>query len=306
MGMMSEDSMPQRVSRPRRSVLYVPAGNPRALAKLRTLTENRPDCVVLDLEDSILPEDKPSAREALRTWFGEHPERPFETIIRINALSSAYGTEDLLMARGVMPDAILLPKIDEPDDVRLAVEALEQSDAPDRLRLWAMIETPRGVMNVGAISRWARGYSSRLDSFVVGTNDLAKDTGVSMSPGRPHLSVWLMQIVVAARAYGLDVIDGVFNDFKNIGAYEAECVQGAAMGFDGKSLIHPVQIAMANSIFGPSAESLREAREIVGAFARTENHKRGVISLNGKMVERLHLEQAEMLLAKARMIESGS
>lgn len=292
-----------RPVRPRRSVLYLPANNARALDKLSGLSC---DSVVFDLEDSIAPGAKDEARENLRRFFsdGRAAALPagMEKVIRINSLSSPWGSEDLLAARGCRPDAILIPKVDAPEDILAVEDALDQTDAPAALRLWAMIETPRGVMNAGQIARMARTDGARLDCFTTGTNDLLKETGVASLPGRPWLSSWLMQIVLAARAYGLDVLDGVYNDFRDEAGLVRECTDGQAMGFDGKTLIHPAQIAPANQAFGIAEEQLAQARAVAEAFALPENRGRGVISLDGKMVERLHLEMAERLIEKAKRI----
>lgn len=295
--------MTARPFRPRRSVLYVPASNDRALAKLARLDC---DAVILDLEDAVAPDAKAAARERLRDLFAE--ARPgCETVVRINALSSAWGTEDLLAARGMRPDAILLPKVESARDIADAAEALDETDAPAGLRLWAMVETPRAVLRLDDLAEHAREPHSRLDCLVAGTNDLVKDTGVEPGPDRRHLVPWLMQIVLAARAGGLDALDGVANDFRDTAAFAAECAAGRAMGFDGKTLIHPAQIAPANDAFAPSQSALAEARAVVEAFAGPHNAGRGVVVLEGRMVERLHLEQAERLLAKAaRIAEAGS
>ncbi len=294
-----------RPVRPRRSVLYLPANNARALDKLPGLLC---DSVVFDLEDSIAPGAKDEARENLRRFFadGRAADLPagMETVIRINDLSSPWGGEDLLAARGCKPDAILVPKVEAPDDIAAVEDALDQTDAPAGLRLWAMIETPRGVMNAGQIARMARTDGGRLDCFLTGTNDLLKETGVAALPGRPWLSSWLMQIVLAARAYGLDVLDGVYNDFKDEAGLVRECRDGQAMGFDGKTLIHPAQIVPANQAFGIAPERLADARAVADAFALPDNTGRGVISIDGRMVERLHLEMAERLIEKAARIEA--
>jgi len=299
-GMTKSSSRPVR---PRRSVLYLPANNARALDKLRGLSC---DSVVFDLEDSIAPGAKDEARENLRGFFsdGRAAALPagMEKVIRINALSSPWGGEDLLAARGCKPDAILIPKVEAPEDILAVEDALDQTDAPAGLRLWAMIETPRGVMNAGQIARMARSDGARLDCFITGTNDLLKETGVASLPGQPWLSSWLMQIVLAARAYGLDVLDGVYNDFKDEAGLARECADGQAMGFDGKTLIHPAQISPANQAFGIAPEQLSEAKAIAAAFALPDNQKRGVISHEGRMVERLHLEMAERLIEKAARI----
>lgn len=293
---MSSTSSPSRPSRPRRSVLYVPGGNERAIAKARTLAC---DAVIFDLEDSVAPDAKVEARENLRKLLGEPLGGGRETIIRINALSTPWGAEDLRAAQDLAPDAILIPKVEDPEDIAQIDEALDQTDAPETLRLWAMIETPKGIMNAGQIARASRTPGGRLDCFVTGTNDIVKETGVAPLPGRPYLSTWLMEIVLAARAYGIDVLDGVYNDFRDSEGFAIECAQGRAMGFDGKTLIHPGQIEAANTAFGIDPDKLEEARHIVEAFARPENARAGVISLDGRMVERLHADMAEKLIAKA-------
>lgn len=298
-------SLPIRPVRPRRSVLYLPANKSRALDKLPGLSC---DSAVFDLEDSIAPGGKEEAREALRGFFsdGRAASLPagMETVIRINSLESPWGAEDLLAARGCKPDAILIPKVEAPEDVLAVEDALAQTDAPAGLRLWAMIETPRGVMNAGQIARMARSDGARLDCFITGTNDLLKETGVAALPGRPWLSPWLMQIVLAARAYGLDVLDGVYNDFRDEDGLVRECADGQAMGFDGKTLIHPAQIGPANRAFGIAPDQLAQARSIAEAFALPDNRDSGVISIDGRMVERLHLEMAERLIEKAARIEA--
>lgn len=287
---------PARPPRRRRSVLYMPAGNARALAKADTLDA---DTVIFDLEDSVDPAAKGEAREALRNFFRDNrPTRP-ECVIRINALQGPWGTEDLLAARACMPDAILLPKVNEAADIRMAADALAETDAPQSLRLWAMAETPRFLLDAAGIAALGRELNSRLDCFVTGTNDLIKETGIGGGQGRRFLEPLLTQIVIAARAGGLDAIDGVYNDFRDNDGLAEECTQGVALGFDGKSLIHPAQITAANAAFSPSPDDIQAAQAIVDVFARPENAGKGVVSLDGRMVERLHLAMAEKLLARA-------
>ncbi len=283
----------------RRSVLSVPADNQRALAKVRELAA---DAVIFDLEDSVLPDRKAAARDALvRHLAGNRP--PGETVIRVNAAGSGFGEADLAAALAARPDAILLPKVESPADIQGALDWLSEKDAPDELRLWAMIETPRGVVNGPAIAETGRTSGGRLDCFVVGLNDLRKETGVPALPGRTYLVPWLMQILLAARGSGLDAIDAVFNDFRDPEGLEAECRQGHDMGFDGKMLIHPAQIDAANRHFGADEAAVEEARAIIEAFALPDNAEKGVINLHGRMVERLHLEQAMKIAAKADIIE---
>jgi len=285
--------------RPRRSVLYVPASNDKALAKIGQLAC---DAVIIDLEDAVAPADKVAAREKLAGIFASRPEGRREMVVRINALSSEWGADDLLAAANCEPDGILLPKVDTPRDLLEAGDALDDNFAPDNVKLWAMIETPKALLNIGAIAELGRDPASRLACFVAGTNDLVKDTGVLATPDRRYLVPWLLQMLLAARAGGLDMLDGVSNDFRDLDAFARECAEAAAMGFDGKTLIHPAQVEAANRAFAPSAEAVAEARLVSQAFALAENTGKGVIALNGKMVERLHLAQAEKLLAKAAAI----
>lgn len=292
---------PSDIVRLRRSVLSVPAINQRALDKTHELDC---DAVIFDLEDSVAPEKKAEARDNLRRFFQETPLVGKEAIIRINALDSDFGAEDIELVRDIVPDAVALPKVDD-ISILTEVEARFAQTSPE-LRLWAMMETARGIVNAADIARAAHGTNSRLDCFVIGLNDLRKDTGVPARPGRTYLVPWMMQVVLAARAYGLDVIDSVFNDFRDASVFEAECEQGRDMGFDGKMLIHPAQIETANQTFGPSQEALEEARAIIAAFARPEAGDLNVITMDGRMVERLHMVQAEKLVAQAnRIAERG-
>ncbi|MDL2406484.1 CoA ester lyase [Rhizobium calliandrae] len=291
-----------RSVRLRRSVLSVPAINRRALEKIASLDC---DAVICDLEDSVAPEKKAEARENLRSFFAAQPppgRAGKEWIIRINSLSSGFGAHDLELVLALEPDAVLLPKIDEPQDVTVVSDRLAEADAREDLRIWAMIETPRSILNAAAIAEAGRTPGSRLDCFVVGLNDLRKETGVLPQPGRAYLVPWLMQVVLAVSAYGLDAVDSVFNDFKDFQALDAECAEGHAMGFAGKMLIHPSQIDIANRHFGPNEAALAEAKAIIAAFADPAASGLNVVNLGGRMVERLHLVQAERLVHKARLI----
>jgi len=284
--------------RPRRSVLYIPASNDKALAKIASLAC---DAVIIDLEDAVLPADKAAARDKIAGILAG-PQRRCEMVVRINPLASEWGADDLLAVAKAGPDGILLPKIGTPRDILEAGDLLDDNFAPDSVKLWAMVETPKALLNIGAIAELGRDPASRLACFVAGTNDLVKATGILATPDRRYLVPWLMQLVLAARAGGLDIIDGVANDFRDLDGFARECAEGAAMGFDGKSLIHPAQVEPANRAFSPSPERLAAARAIRDAFARPENAGRGVIALDGRMVERLHLAEAEKLLAKAAII----
>ncbi|SCB21560.1 HpcH/HpaI aldolase/citrate lyase family protein [Rhizobium hainanense] len=303
MSQSESQNPPSRPARVRRSVLSVPAINRRALDKLSSLDC---DAVIFDLEDSVAPEKKAEARENLRAFFAVAPLPGKERIIRINALSSNFGADDLALVAELEPDAVLLPKVDEPQDVMMVGDWLAEADVPEELRIWAMIETPRGILNAAAIAEAGRTAGSRLDCFVVGLNDLRKETGVLPQPGRPYLVPWLMQVILAVSAYGLEAIDSVFNDFKDAEEFEAECGQGVAMGFTGKMLIHPSQIEAANRHFGPAEAAIAEAEAIISAFAEPGAEALNVVNIGGRMVERLHLVQAERLIHKARLIEQRS
>ncbi|MBY3597287.1 HpcH/HpaI aldolase/citrate lyase family protein [Rhizobium bangladeshense] len=285
----------------RRSVLSVPAINLRALEKSHSLDC---DAVIFDLEDSVAPENKGQARENLRAFFAGPPLAGKERVIRINSLSSEFGAADLDLVKALLPDAVLLPKVDEPRVIAETSDLLADAQAPEGLRIWAMIETPRGVLNVGAIAESGCMPGARLDCLVVGLNDLRKETGVLPQPGRNFLVPWLMQIILAAKAYGLDALDSVFNDFRDAEGFDVECGQGRAMGFSGKMLIHPSQISAANRHFGPSEEEIAEAQAIISAFADPAARGLNVINANGRMIERLHLVQAEALVHKAHLISA--
>lgn len=289
--------MSERIHRPRRAVLFVPASNEKAIAKLSSLAC---DAVIFDLEDAVAPEAKAAARERLKAWFAARPKGGPECVIRVNPLASEWGRDDLAAACECAPDAVLLPKVDTPRDIHDVDDALDEAAAPDDLKLWIMIETPKAMLNIGALAEFGRDRAARLDCFVAGTNDLVKDTGVLATPDRRYIMPWLLQMVLAARAGGLDILDGVSNDFRDLDAFARECAEGAAMGFDGKTLIHPAQIGPALSAFSPSADAIAEAEAVRSAFALPENAGKGVISIDGRMVERLHLAQAERLLAKVR------
>jgi citrate lyase subunit beta/citryl-CoA lyase len=289
--------MTRRPLRLRRSVLYVPASNEKAVAKSQALAC---DAVIYDLEDAVAPAAKEEARERLRDHFKANPQSGHERVIRINALTGEFGPEDFLAARACKPDAILIPKVDVPRDIADVADMLTETDAADAIRLWAMMETPKAILNAGRIAEWGETPGSRLDCLVVGANDLAKDLRLP-GPSRAVLKPLLMQLIVAARASGLDVIDAVFNAFRDEEGFAAESVEAAEMGFDGKTLIHPVQIEAANHAFGILPEREAVAASIVAAFDLPENRQVGVIDLDGRMVERLHLEDARRTLALAAL-----
>jgi citrate lyase subunit beta / citryl-CoA lyase len=285
--------------RPRRSMLYVPGSNARAMEKAQGL---RADALILDLEDAVAPEAKETARNlvdrAVRTGSFGHRE----ILIRINALNSPWGMDDLAAAVRAGPDAVLVPKVSEPGHLRIVAQRLDALGAAEGLRLWAMMETPLGVLNAAAIAAAARDEHAKLAGLVMGTNDLSKDTRARIVPGRAPMLPWLMTCIAAARSHGLDIIDGVYNDFGNVPGFERECAEAREMGFDGKTLIHPGQIEICNRVFSPTAGEIDDARHIIAAFEQPENRGKGVISIGGRMVERLHAEMAARLVAVADAI----
>ena len=291
---------PRHPLRLRRSVLSVPASNARALEKSRLLDC---DAIIFDLEDSVLPEKKAEARAMLARHFATLDDKKgHEHVIRVNALSGPDWQADMEAVLACAPDAVLLPKIDEPQHVLDVVDWLAEKGADDAPRIWAMIETAAAILNLAPLAEVGRTHGGRLDCFVIGLNDLRRETGIADVTGRPYLMPLLMQAIVAARASGLDILDSVYNDFSDIDAFAAECEQGRLMGFDGKMLIHPAQIEAANQAFGVSEADAAAALLIVAAFGAPENAGKGVINLKGRMVEKLHAEQAERLLAKADLI----
>lgn len=284
-----------RPARLRRSILSVPAINTRALEKSLSL---ECDGIIFDLEDSVAIDKKQEARDNLMHLFAHGDVNDREAIIRINGSTSADFEADIALVKTCKPDAVLLPKTEHPEQLSRLRQSLG-----DNIPLWAMIETPKAILNAAELAE--RASLVGLDCFVVGLNDLRKETRVPAAPGRQFLIPWLMQVVLAARAYGLDVIDSVNNDFKDLAGFDAECRQAAAMGFDGKMLIHPSQIEAANMHFGPSEAEIADARAVVAAFAAPEAASLNIINQNGRMIERLHAEQAERLLAKLSLLNTG-
>lgn len=286
--------------RPRRSVLYVPGGNARMQEKARGVAA---DAVVIDLEDSVAPEAKPEARALTAATVRAGGFGPREIAIRVNPPGSAWFDDDLSAAAGAAPDAILITKVQTPAEILAAEAKLDALGTPETVALWAMIETPRGILDCSAIADLAAtAKSRRLAGFVLGTNDIAKETRARPGRGRAPLLPVLTMAVLAARAADLFVLDGVFNDFSDAAGFEAECVQGRDFGMDGKTLIHPSQIETANRVFSPSAEEIAEARAIIDAFALPENAGKGAIRLDGRMVELLHADVAARTLAIAAAV----
>lgn len=285
--------------RPTRSALYMPGSNARALEKAKTLAT---DAVILDLEDAVAPDAKAAARAQVCAAVAAGGFGPRQVVIRINALDTPWGQEDLDAAAKEKPDAILLPKPNTSAEIDRASAALRQAGAPETTKLWAMIETPLAVLNVRDIAAAGRHAGSRLTCLVLGTNDLVKETRAELDPSRTAALFWLSAAVTAARAYGLTVLDGVYNDFKDADGLARECAHGRMLGFDGKTLIHPDQIAATNATFAPSATEIAQARKIIAAFDLPDNKRKGVITLDGRMVELLHVEMARRTVAIADAI----
>lgn len=285
--------------RPRRSVLYMPGANQRALEKARTVAA---DCLILDLEDSVAPDEKAAARDRVAAAVAAGGYGRREVIIRINGLFTPWGADDMKMAAKAGPDAVLVPKLNDAQDLASAAQGLLGSGSGSKTRIWAMIETPLSIFNLREIA--AAHEANGLQCFVLGTNDLVKEMRGQASHGRFALVPVLSMAVLAARAYGLDVIDGVYNDIKDEAGFRAECEQGRALGMDGKTLIHPDQVAPCNEVFSPNADEVAWAREVIAAFSMPENANKGVIKVKSRMVERLHLAMAERVMAITEAIAS--
>ncbi len=285
--------------RPRRSLLYMPGSNARALEKAKTLAA---DGVILDLEDSVAPEAKETARKAVADAVKAGGFGAREVFIRVNGIDTPWHADDFTAAAHASPDAILVPKISNPEQVEMVGRRLLDMHSAQKTRIWAMIETPLAIFNILSIAAAARDSEARLSGFVMGTNDLAKDTRARLVPGRAPMLSWLSTCIAAARIHGIDILDGVYNDLGNEKGFVAECAQGADLGFDGKTLIHPNQIGPCNKAFSPSPEEVALARKVIAAFDLPENKNKGVVSIDGRMVERLHADMARRTVAIAEAI----
>lgn len=281
--------------RPRRSVLYMPGSNARALEKARSLPA---DALILDLEDAVAPDAKELARKQVCETVKAKGFGKREIIIRANALSTAWGEADIAAAAEAGPDAILIPKVSSPRDLEAIEARLVSAGASANIALWAMVETPLAILNIGAIAA----AGGRLACFVMGTNDLIKEFRGQHTQDRQNLSASLGLSVAAARAYGLAIVDGVYNDIQNAEGFVDSCKQGKSFGFDGKTLIHPTQVEPCNNVFAPSAAEVEAARKVIAAFELPENKGKGAISLDGRMVELLHAEIARGTVALADAI----
>jgi citrate lyase subunit beta/citryl-CoA lyase len=264
------------------------------------------DGVILDLEDAVAPDAKEGARAQVVAAVKAGGFGRREVFVRVNGIGTPWFADDLAAFAHVAPDAILVPKIQSAEQLEHVGTRLLDMHADRRIHIWAMIETPLAVFNIAAIAVAARDSESRLAGFVLGTNDLAKETRARIVPGRAPMVPWLMACVAAAHAYGIDVLDGVYNDIGNAEGFAAECAQGRDMGFDGKTLIHPNQIEACNAAFSPSAAEVEDARRVIAAFDLPENRGKGVVKLDGRMVERMHADIARRVVAIADATAASS
>jgi citrate lyase subunit beta/citryl-CoA lyase len=285
--------------RPRRSVLYMPGSNERALEKAKTLPA---DALILDLEDAVAPDAKLLARDQVCAAVKGGGYGAREIVIRVNALETPWGTEDLLAACDAAPDVILVPKVTHPGDIISVAKILQGVHALEKIRLWAMMETPMAILNARTIAATAVYPENRLCCLVMGTNDLLKESRAGALHNRFAVVPWLAMTIVAARAYHLDILDGVYNDFKDEQGLREECEHGRTLGMDGKTLIHPNQVAPCNAIFSPTEEEVDWSRKVIDAFGQAENANKGVIVVEGRMVERLHFGMAQRTVAIAEQI----
>jgi citrate lyase subunit beta / citryl-CoA lyase len=287
--------------RPRRSLLFMPGSNARALEKARSLAA---DCLILDLEDSVAPDAKAKAREQIAQAIAAKGFGKREIWVRTNSLDTPWWRDDAAMAGQAKPDGILVPKISTVDDLHAIAARLDEVGADPAIKVWAMIETARAVLDADKLGAASRDPKARLAGFVFGPNDIARETRIRMMPGRAAMIPMIAHCILAAHAHGLEMLDGPYSDFSDAAGFAEECTQGRDLGFDGKTLIHPSQIEACNAIFTPPAAEVAEARKIVAAFELPENATRGAIQLDGRMVERLHAEMAKRTIAIADAISA--
>ena len=286
--------------RPRRSVLYMPGSNARAIEKARTLPA---DGVILDLEDAVAPDAKEEARKQVTDAVKAGGFGSREVFIRVNGIDTPWHADDLAAAAHAGPDAILIPKIGRVAQLEMIGQRLLDMKTDLKTRIWAMIETPEAVFNIDALAAEAHDSETRLAGFVMGTNDLAKETRARLLPGRAPMLSWLATCLLAAHGHGIEILDGVYNNLSDAKGFEDECVQARDMGFDGKTLIHPNQIEPCNAVFSPAADEVAHARKLIAAFDLPENRNKGVVQVEGRMVERMHAEMARRTVQIAEAIE---
>ncbi|MGN6309657.1 MAG: HpcH/HpaI aldolase/citrate lyase family protein [Xanthobacteraceae bacterium] len=282
------------MTRPRRSLLFMPGSNARALEKARTLAA---DGLILDLEDAVAPDAKSLARDQIARAVAARGFGKREVLIRINSLDSPWWLDDLNMAAAARPDGILVPKVSTVEDLKLVADRLAEANADPAVKVWAMIETARAILDADKLAAQARDPAMRLAGFVFGPNDIARETRIRMVPGRATMLPIITHCVLAAHAHGLEMLDGPYGDIGNMDGLREECAQSLDLGFDGKTLIHPSHLAICNAAFTPPADEVANARKIVAAFDLPENASRGAIQLDGRMVERLHAEIARRTIA---------
>lgn len=282
--------------RPRRSVLYMPAANERALEKAKSIPA---DCLIFDLEDAVSPDAKPDARRNAVAAASSSDYGRREVTIRCNALATQWGTEDVRAAATSGVSSVVIPKIDSVAQVDAVSAVLDSAGAPRSLTIWAMIETPTAIFDVRGIAA-----HPRVTALVMGTNDLAKELRAAQIPGRTPLVPHLATALLAAREAGKVILDGVFNDVKDLEAFRSECVQGAQMGFDGKTLIHPSQVEIANDVWAPSSTEVDYSQRVIAAFEEATAAGRGVITVDGRMIENLHVDNARRIIAMQSAIDA--
>ena len=280
--------------RPRRSVLYMPAANQRALEKAKDIPA---DALIFDLEDAVAPDSKELAREQACNAAASSDYGNRELTIRCNGLDTPWGREDILAAAEAAPSAVVIPKVDGPEYLAEVSEVLDEGGAPAATEIWAMVETPAGILCVDQIAQF-----ERTAVLVMGTNDMAKELRASITQDRHALLPYLAMCLLAARAADVGILDGVYNDIKNEEGFEQVCRQGAEMGFDGKTLIHPSQVAPTNESFSPSLDELEFHQRVIEEFEAAQNEGRGVLTVDGKMIENLHVDDARRAIAMAEAI----
>ncbi|MFC4272013.1 CoA ester lyase [Sneathiella chungangensis] len=285
--------------RPRRSVLYMPGSNARAQEKAKTLAA---DALILDLEDAVAPDAKAEARDIVcaNAASGGYGKR--DIIIRVNGLDTPWGKDDIIAAAKAGPDAILLPKVESAAQVHKLEKIMTEAGSPGKTKIWCMMETPLGILKAEEIAA----ASPRIDCFVMGTSDLVKDLQAQHTPMRLPVITSLGLCLLAGRAYGLTVLDGVYLDLADDDGFHASCVQGLELGFDGKTLIHPKQLASTNEVFAPSEAEVAHSRKIIEAFEAAEKEGKGVVLVDGKLVENLHVEIAKAKVAMADAIAAAA
>ena len=288
--------------RPRRSVLFLPGANAKALSMAETIPA---DVLVFDLEDAVAPENKETARRMVADAVADRDYHDKELIIRINGLETTWAAGDIAAATPATPHGILVPKVSRPEDIRRVRAAVRAAGADPTTMIWAMMETPQAILNAGAIAAASTDIGPALAALVIGANDLAAETEVRPAKDRAPMIPWLSVCVLAARANDLAMIDGIYNDFNDTDGFAAECGQARMLGMDGKSLIHPNQVTACNQTFTPSAAEVAWARGILAAFDQPGNAGKDSVWVNGRSVERLHTRIAQRMLATARVTHEG-